>query len=286
MLPPSWKAEAQKAVEEAANTDREQRNAEQSDAASQIAAAINALRDAQQTQTSHEDTNEKINVGLAIVTIVLVFLTVIFTGLSWCAFRDQLHEMQAAGRQTQQITEATTEQARAATENAKTTRDAYVASQRAWVGPTTAKINGDFALGKPLKIEVGYLNTGREPAIDFAQTAEAFESNPIDEANGISMAKINSFFKGCREANVTHGGTVVFPSSGGFSPSGQILTVIKPDSFLNQSMISGDSAIIVDGCFLYKSISIVHHSYFCFFYRANVTDRNGLNICQSGNGAD
>jgi hypothetical protein len=194
--------------------------------------------------------------------------------------------MLAAGGQTRQIVEATTEQAKAATENAKTTRDAYIAAQRAWVGPTTARINGDFALDKPLKIEISYLNTGREPAIDFAETAEAFESTSVEEANGISMAKINSFFKGCREAKVTQGGTVVFPSSGGFNPSGQVLTITKPDSFLNQSMISGDSTIVVDGCFLYRSVGIIHHSYFCYFYRANITDRNSLNICQNGNGAD
>ncbi len=286
MLPPSWKAEAQKAIEETANADREQRKAEQSDAASQIAAAINALRDAQQTQTRHEDTNEKINVGLAIVTIVLVFLTVIFTGLSWSAFRAQLHEMQTAGIQTNRIIEATTEQAKAATENAKTTRDSYIASQRAWVGPTTARITGDFALDKPLKTEISFLNTGREPAINFIDTADIFESTPTEDANGISMAKINAFFKGCREANAAQGGTVVFPSSGGISPSGQTLTITKPASFLNQSMIAGDSTIIIDGCFVYRSIDVIRHSYFCYFYRGNVTDRNSLSICENGNGAD
>src|SRR5580693_1979766 len=189
MLPPSWKSEVQKAVEETANADREYREAQNNDAAAKVAAAIETLSDAQETQTDHEDRNEKINVGLAILTIFLVFLTVIFTGLSWLTFRDQLKEMKASAEQTNKIidansklVDASTKQAEAAAENAKIARDSYVASQRAWVGPRNAKISNAPAADKDLPIILEYGNTGREPAIETIQDTDVFTAT-ADEDN-------------------------------------------------------------------------------------------------------
>src|SRR5690348_16065585 len=96
MLPPSWKSEVQKAVEEAATTDKNQREAQQNEAGTKIAAAINALRDAQAAQTTSEDANEKKSQAINKATLFLVAFTVLFTGLSWLAFRDQLTEMRNA----------------------------------------------------------------------------------------------------------------------------------------------------------------------------------------------
>ncbi len=93
MLPPSWKSEVQKAVEETANADRQQREAQQNNASADITAAIIALRDAQHAQTSSEDANEQKNRPINKITLTFVFLTAIFTGLSWLAFRAQLGEM-------------------------------------------------------------------------------------------------------------------------------------------------------------------------------------------------
>src|ERR1700688_288715 len=94
MLPPSWKSEVQKAVEEATAADRDQRKAEQNEASANFAAAINSLRDTQTAQTNSEDSNEKKNQAINKATLVLVAFTVLFTGLSWSAFRNQLTEMQ------------------------------------------------------------------------------------------------------------------------------------------------------------------------------------------------
>ncbi len=293
VLPPSWKGDVQKAVEEAVNTEADQRQAEQNDAAAKIAAAIKALGDAQNTQTAHEDRNEKINVTLAVITIFLVFLTVVFTGASWWVFSGQLEEMKSAGTQTKQLidanaklAEAANKQASAAAENAKTAHDSYIASQRAWVGPTNAKIDGEIAVSKPLSIVIDYLNTGREPALNFMVTANAFVSSTDEESRGVTMARVNADFKGCRDAQVNSGGTVVFPSTGGITPSGQSLTISKPDTFIDQDIIDGNNTIVVDGCFLYKSIGITRHSYFCYFYRSKLSKVANLSICINGNGAD
>jgi hypothetical protein len=53
MLPPSWKAETGKAVEEKISGNERKRQADQHNAATKIASAIESLRDAQNCQTSH-----------------------------------------------------------------------------------------------------------------------------------------------------------------------------------------------------------------------------------------
>lgn len=157
-LPPSWKREIQEAIEETANADREQRQAEQNNAAAQITAAIQALNDGQRAQTSLEDANEQKDRAINVVTLFLVFLTVIFTFLTWRTLSGQLVEMKAAGKQTQKIidansalVDASTKQAAAAVQSAQTARESYLASQRAWVGPTNARITANPELGKDLK---------------------------------------------------------------------------------------------------------------------------------------
>jgi hypothetical protein len=98
MLPPSWKGEVQKAVEEATAAEGNQRKAEQDEAGANIAAAINSLKDAQTAQTNSEDSNEKKNQGINKATLVLVAFTVLFTGLSWYVFKRQLTVTQADQR--------------------------------------------------------------------------------------------------------------------------------------------------------------------------------------------
>ena len=292
-LPPSWKAEIQVAVEETIRAAENQRQANQNDAADNVVAAINSLSNAQNSQTSHEDRNEKKDRAISIATLFLVFLTVVFTFLTWRTLSGQLDEMKNAGEQTKQLieangklAEAANKQATAAAENAKTARDSYVASQRAWVGPHNAKIDGDIAIGKPLKVVVEYQNTGREPALNFIYTGDVFDSTDEDETAGITFQKISASFRGCREAELTGGGTVVFPASGGFSSTGQALNITKPEFFVDQDMVDGKKTIVINGCFLYKSVGETRHSFFCYFYRTKISNTSNLNICTNGNGAD
>jgi hypothetical protein len=98
VLPPSWKSEIQKAVEETANAGREQRKAEKDNESSKIVLAIEALSDAQKTQTAHEDRNDGKSHRLNLIMIFLVFGTVVFTGLSWWVFNGQLDEAKADRR--------------------------------------------------------------------------------------------------------------------------------------------------------------------------------------------
>jgi hypothetical protein len=291
MLPPSWKSEVQKAVDEKIDADRGQRQAQQNDASTKIAAAIKALSDAQNTQTEHDDRNEKTNVKLAILTIFLVFLTVVFTGASWWVFSGQLTEMKSAGEQTKQLietnaklVEAATKQAEAATENAKISRDSYIASQRAWVGPRNARIDAAPVVGKDLTIFVDYGNSGREPAIEMVYDTDPFTATEEENTNGKVTAHVNSFTAKCKVMWKPGEAGVVYPSAG--LSTGYALTRVLDNSLIDDDVISGAKYIVIDGCFSYKTAETIHRSWFCYFYKAGRTPIGTWHICQTGNGAD
>jgi hypothetical protein len=302
MLPPSWKSEVQKTIEETANADRQKREAEQNNAAAKVTAAINSLADAQKAQTSSEDSNEQKDRAINWVTLFLVFLTVIFTFLTWRTLSGQLREMKSAGEQTQKIidtnaklveaatkqADATARAADAATKQSENSDKALIESQRAWVGPTTTKVDGAIEIGKPVTIVAEYLNSGRGPAINFVYATDTFVGTLDEDTNGITSRKIDAYYKGCRELKTLSGGQVVFPAiGGGFgNPNGQVLTTKLSGEIVDQEVIDGTKIIYLDGCFLYKSFNIVRHTYFCFFYRATFTKLPSLNICQNGTGAD
>ncbi len=293
MLPPSWKSEVQKTVEEAANADRKNREAQNDDAAAKITAAIEALSNAQQTQTSHEDRNEKINVALAVLTIFLVFLTVVFTGLSWLTFRDQLNEMKVSARQTNKIidanaklVDAATKQAEAATENAKIAQDNFVASERAWVGPRNAKIANNPVVGQDLPIMVDYGNSGREPATETIYDTDAFTATKAEDAAGKVTQQIASFTNKCIDMWNPGKSQVVYPATGGLASTAYTLTKTLDKSLVDAEVVNGNKSIVVDGCFVYKTAQAIHRSWFCFFYKAGQTQNGNWNICPTGNGAD
>jgi hypothetical protein len=155
MLPPSWKGEIEKTVEETTHTNSEQRKAQQDNAVATIAAAIKALRDAQEAQTSHEDRNDKKNRRINVTTLILVFLTLIFTGLSWWTFHEQVNEMKLAYGPIKQTADAT--------------KAALVAGQRAWVRIDEIGVGGGGLSigndGASVSISFMVTNVGNSPAI-------------------------------------------------------------------------------------------------------------------------
>ena len=126
MLPPSWKSEVEKSIEEEANRSaakRESSNAEQSAA---IARQLTALIDQLKGEEDREKRPKQIKIWTDAITLFLVAATAVFTGLAWLVFKEQLGEMQRAYGPI-------SEQAVAATSAAKTASDALTKAQRPFV---------------------------------------------------------------------------------------------------------------------------------------------------------
>jgi hypothetical protein len=231
--------------------------------------------------------------------LTLVFVIATTAGVFYQAyiFSSQLTEMQSSGEQTAKLIDnnaalavSATKQAEAADKQAnamnaavEVSRQSLVAAGRAWVGPRLAKITGPLEIGKPVELSIEYANTGREPALDFVYSTEAFTSSDAEDKRGTTVAKTILAMQECEAKDSVKQGQVVFPSTGFSSYN---LTITTPNQSFDQETLDGQKTLFVQGCFLYKSFDIVRHSYFCYFYRAKYTKPENLNICVAGHYAD
>jgi hypothetical protein len=209
----------------------------------------------------------------------------------------QLTEMRGSAQQTSQLiganarlaeaaakqAEAAEKQATAMAESAKAARDNLIASERAWVGPRNAKIEGAVEIGKPIDVTVEYANTGHEPGQNFVYSIDGFQETEDDDKDGTAMKKMSAFFEACKNSKSTIVGQVVFPTSG-FSAYN--LGVKLNAETITQELVDGKTTLIVQGCFLYDSFSAYRHTYFCYYYNSKKTKPANLNICNIGDSAD
>jgi hypothetical protein len=105
----------------------------------------------------------------------------------------QLAEMKGTSTKTdkiidanQKLAEATVRQADAARSAAETARESMIATQRAWIGASNAKIEGSFAAGQEATIALEFHNTGREPASDSVTNVSWFTTTKEDDLVGIN----------------------------------------------------------------------------------------------------
>jgi hypothetical protein len=198
--------------------------------------------------------------------------------------RDQAIATDESAKATARAANAATRQSEIATRQVESSERAMIQAQRAWVGPTLAKIETAPEIGKPLRVLIQYANSGKEPALNFIYTGDILTVTAADEVNNISSAKVEAFFKGCREATNLRAGQVVFPTVG--IAEGGTMSITSKEDFVDAPLLDGEKTAIAQGCFLYKSFNIVRHTYFCFFYNSKRSKIESLNYCTNGAGAD
>jgi hypothetical protein len=146
--------------------------------------------------------------------------------------------------------------------------------------PSNVRLESAVEVGKPISIVVDYTNSGKEPALNFVSAIDFFLVSGDEDTRGAVSAKVNAYFKGCREVTSLRPGQVIFPNAS------NSFTLKTKDDFVDQAIVDGDKTLIVDGCLLYKSFDIIRHTYFCYFFNNKTTKPSNLNICSSGAGAD
>lgn len=271
MSPPSREAEIQKTVEETANADRGERETQTSNAAAQIAAAINALTCAQNTQTSREDRSQKINTAINITVIVVASAAAIFAGLSWWAFRDQLRVSQSSDN---------------------TFKETLVAANQAWIAPRTVYLNEPLAPKAHASMRVMFDNPGHEPALNTELRTQVLvvTSKAVDAA----LVDINLWEKffgrntACDVIPHVKGTEPYWPSP----PERYMLRfgTDKDDPIVSDGVLNGSESIITNGCIFYETFKEIHFSKFCFLLRQIPPHVLGIvdpaAICPAGNDAN
>lgn len=279
MLPSTWKGEIEKVIQETTNAHN-----------AAIAGEINSFVDQFRLYKEQQNTDDRKERALNKITIILVFLTVLFTGGSWWEFKGQLDEMKMASAQTEKIVGtnsglagAATKQAAASIENAQTAHDSMVAAQRAWIGPRNARSDGDPVAGKSYDVVIEYQNSGREPALGTVFDTNAFAATAEEDAKGEAAKKIKEFINGCMIMWKPDQAQVVYPTAG-FNEYNLTKTI---DAFVvDDDVVQGQKTIFVSGCFAYQTFNTIHRSSFCYFFRKGQSKPSNWNICGAGNYAD
>lgn len=225
----------------------------------------------------------------AIATAIIALATivnVVYVG-------GQLAEMKSTGVQTDSLIEtnrklvnAATEQASAAEISAKTAQDSLLASQRAWIGPSTAKIDGAIEIGKEVKAVVTIVNTGREPGKNLFWDVIGIATDKTEDSDGVPGFIIRKYIEACFSTPSQYRRQVLFPSGGGFGGGGFTFTTLIGADKIDDGIVSGTKTLIIQGCLAYDAFGKTHHTAFCFFYRAGETKLDSLNICSGGTDAD
>ncbi|MGP0085717.1 MAG: hypothetical protein ACLP0B_19140 [Steroidobacteraceae bacterium] len=279
MLPSTWKGEIKKAVQEA--TDRHNTS---------IASEINLFGNQFRAYKEQQNTDDRKERALNKITIILVFLTVLFTGGSWWEFKGQLDVMKKASAQTEKIigtnsglADAAAKQAKASIENAQTAHDSLVAARRAWVGPRNARSDGDPVAGRSYDVIIEYQNSGREPVLGTVFDIDAFAANLEEDTKGEAPQKIKDFINRCMIMWNPDQAQIVYPTTG-FNEY-NLTKTIEPSN-IDDDVAQGQKTIFVSGCFAYQSFNTVHRSTFCYFFKKGKTKPSNWNICGTGNYAD
>jgi len=292
LLPPLWKREIQKAVKEGADRAAHERRGKEKEAAAAVALPLHDLVQEFKAYQEKQDREGQEKATRERVTIAALILTVIFTFLTVVVFKGQLDEMRATGIQTDTLIEANrnlanaaTQQASAAAISAQTAQDTLLASQRAWVGPTTAKIEGAIEAGKEVKAVVTVVNTGREPGKNLFWDVVGIPTDNIEDTNGIPAFIIRKYIEACFNTPSQYRRQVIFPSTGLGGGGFTFTTPIGADK-IDDGIVSGTKTLLVQGCLAYDAFGKTHHTAFCYFYNALASKPAVLNICTGGTDAD
>lgn len=204
----------------------------------------------------------------------------------------QAADTQASLALTKQVATAAIEsvdaakiQASASAKSAQISERAFVAAQRAWVGPSGVKIDGPIEAGKDISITFNVFNSGREPAKNFTSTITTFAATDEVQWRGELKRYVESSVENCLKTKSQRRSQVIYPTAG-FGAGGFTYTEKIPKEWIDADFISGRKTLGVQGCLTYETFGKTRHSVFCYFYRHGKTSPDNLAYCSNGTDAD
>ena len=147
------------------------------------------------------------------------------------------------------------------------TRKALVASQRAWIVPTGAKIDGAIELNVPFRFKITFENVGREVALNTIHIWGA--SKPFDipgDAAGIPYvdpAKVNwpPAIECPTDSRPFGAGRSIYPG-GKYEDIRYVFGSGPSPEFLITK-----AGFWVAGCFIYESFGVTRRSPYCLYFQ-------------------
>lgn len=155
---------------------------------------------------------------------------------------------------------------------------ALVEANRAWVAPAGVYFTSPVQAGVNAEYLLEFKNTGRQPALNVYvdHTTQVVARDPTGSWVGTGKDSTRCDTK---LANGT-----LYPTD---KTMGQMLTL--PKEYITEAFLQGNTAIVFQGCFRYKTFDEIHRTGFCLYIvaRPEREPQNwGWNICTNGNFAD
>ena len=169
------------------------------------------------------------------------------------------------------------------------------ATDRAWIGPTSAR-SDPFEAGKPIKIAVVYNNTGRLLAsfklIDGGTFFSKTQWSSGAVAAAVSVRETECMNESLADSPAALSG-VAYPTTG-FAAYTLTYNSNNPNIrdeeriILTNDLLSHDLIFVLFGCFNYNTgEGPIHHSFFCYYHETGISDDvNNLAFCPFGQRAD
>jgi hypothetical protein len=223
---------------------------------------------------------------LATATVVIMIATIAGAASTYLQWK----ELRSSSEQVERSIAATTKIANAGIEANQLNKATSVANTRAWVGPTDANITPPI-LFAPLKGIVIFSNTGHQPAATNASMIPTVYS-ATDWDGGKAAVDIEKYADQCVRSPIGDLGIrMIFPTSGftsynlGYDGTQKDLHDVGKIS-VTEGIVAGTQIVTFKGCIIYRTVNEIHHTAFCYFYRAKSADPAHLFYCTVGQTAD
>jgi len=163
--------------------------------------------------------------------------------------------------------------------------------RRAWIGPINANLLAGLVKDQGIKIDVTYINTGREPWTNFIALAKSIVLSQAAWNNGGAKQFILDYRVARFNVHAIQGTRAAFLTSekSSYVAHADNISDDIPESLrfkASNDLVSGKDFFAIFECFVYHSVSKEHYISVCCSYQAEITDRTHLNIYTVGTDAD
>lgn len=155
------------------------------------------------------------------------------------------------------------------------TKKALEHSQRAWVVPTGAKIDGPVEVGKVLRLKVLFENVGKEPAINMIHgwtwrtinISPNAHGEPYLDRDNVAWPRLDA--DACKVSVAERDGRPIYPT-GRYEDIRYTFTGGEAGQ-IPQSLLDRKTTIVVFGCFKYEAFGKERLSPYCLYFQPHRT---------------
>lgn len=153
------------------------------------------------------------------------------------------------------------------------TKNVLELSERAWVSPIGMALMSNPEIAKPIRFQLGMVNSGHEPGIDANL---AFRNSTIDSYDPtiVDMRNVEVPANNSCEGLATIKGRLALPPSLNGATFAHIFDSghATPELFADERIVNGSKFYVVLGCIAYITFDKTRYSSFCYVLASQIAN--------------